>query len=274
MKKRVSIAIGVVAALATAAAVLWKANPALRDTQGAHAQQVAQACEKAMASPYFDLYHVTTGKPIGGEINETLEVKARVANGDYHLTAQWETPPEAAGRRSLREGPTMEAVYTAGVFHWTMQWDDGREHEGIYTAGVGYLRDGNAPWAVNKILDHEFVALHFGVDFTAEGWSLCRDFPDAEDKGWLQKVGEETVDGALTTLYTVSQDIDVPPLEDKYAINLTLYFWVDGTGQLVQIKEVGLTRLTMTGTLPGPSTKETKIVGVGETNAPRPPYLR
>ena len=229
------LALGVAA---TAAAVLWVA---LRDTPEAHAQQVAQACEKATASPYFDLVQTVAVKPLGGEVDTRAESK----------------------------------VYAAGAdFHWTMQWDDGREHEGIYTTGVGYLRDGNAPWAVNKILDHEFVALHFGVDFTAEGWSLCRDFPDAEDKGWLQKVGEETVDGALTTLYTVSQDIDVPPLEDKYAINITLYFWVDGTGQLVQIKEVRTDPPDNNRNFAGAVvTKETKIVGVGETNTITAPTI-
>ena len=210
------LALGVAA---TAAAVLWVA---LRDTPEAHAQQVAEACEKATASPYFDLVQTVAVKPFGGEVDTRAESK----------------------------------VYAAGAdFHWTMQWDDGREHEGIYTAGVGYLRDGNAPWAVNKILDHEFVALHFGVDFTAEGWSLCRDFPDAEDKGWLQKVGEETVDGALTTLYTVSQDIDVPPLRTSTPSTSRCTFGWTGRGSLCKSKKCGLTRLTITGTLPGPSSQ-------------------
>ena len=232
-----ALTLGIVV-LAGGALFFW---PDLDDESQAHAQQVSEACEKATASPYFDLVQTVAVKPFGGEVDTRAESK----------------------------------VYAAGAdFHWTMQWDDGREHEGIYTAGVGYLRDGNAPWAVNKILDHEFVALHFGVDFTAEGWSLCRDFPDAEDKGWLQKVGEETVDGALTTLYTVSQDIDVPPLEDKYAINLTLYFWVDGTGQLVQIKEVRTDQPDNDRNFAGAvATKETKIVGVGETNGITAPTI-
>ena len=158
--------------LAGGALFFW---PDLDDESQAYAQQVAQACEKAMASPYFDLYHTTTGKPIGGEINERLEAKVSEANADYHLTVQWET------------GPTTESVYTGGV---------------------GYARLDNDPWQLERSFASGFLNRHFDRTVTSQGWSICHDLSFAE------KVGAEMLDGAPMTRYISNIDVSIP-LNDK-----------------------------------------------------------
>ena len=225
------LALGV-SVIALAGMAVWLS---LQDTPQASAQQVAQACEKAMASPYFDLYHVTTGKPIGGEINETLEVKARVANGDYHLTAQWET------------GPTMEAVYMGGV---------------------GYSHLDNDPWQLERSIDSGFLNRHFDITVTAQGWSICPDLSFGE------KVGADMLDGAPMTRYMSNIDVSIP-LNDKNTWDeyLERDYWVDETGQLAQVRVVKTNPDAGKDAVGSIVTKVTKIIGVGETNVITAPSL-
>ena len=233
MSIRIASAIAlVIVAIGVAYLVLWLTQ---RDAPEAYAQQVAQACEKAMASPYFDLYHVTTGKPIGGEINETLEVKARVANGDYHLTAQWET------------GPTMEAVYTGGV---------------------GYSHLDNDPWQLERSIDSGFLNRHFDITVTQQGWSICPDLDFAE------KVGVEMLDGEPMTRYMSNQNV-VIPYDDKnsWSAYFERDYWVDETGQLAQVRVVKTNPDAGKDAVGSIVTKVTKIIGVGEPNVITAPSL-
>ena len=215
-----------------ALAVFWLTT---RGTPETHAQQVSEACEKAMASPYFDLYHTTTGKPIGGEINERLEAKVSVANADYHLTAKWET------------GPTMESVYTGGV---------------------GYARLDNDPWQLERSIDSGFLNRHFDITVTAQGWSICPNLSFAE------KVGAEMLDGAPMTRYMSNIDVSIP-LNDKNTWDeyLERDYWVDETGQLAQVRVVKTNPDAGKDAVGSIVTKVTKIIGVGETNVITAPSL-
>ena len=224
-----ALTLGIVV-LAGGALFFW---PDLDDESQAHAQQVAQACEKATASPYFDLAYIATGKPMGGEVDERLEEKVSVAGAD---------------------------------FHYASLWDDGRESEIVYTGGVGYVRRDDTPWQASKDLEGSFVSQSYGLELTPQGWSICPELSYAE------KVGDETLDGTPTTRYTSSNDIDLPNGGDKYTINLTRDYWVDETGLLVQIRMVR-TQPPTEGYPGAVLTEETKIIGVGETNTITAPVV-
>ena len=201
----------------------------------AHAQDLSQACAKATASPYFDLVRTVTNKPSDGEAFERSEAKLHVAGADYH---------------------------------WTLQSHDGNENEGIYVGGVNYRRDGSRPWVESKDPGYQSLANAFGVDFTAQGWSLCPHLEVAEDKGWVAKIGEENLDGVTTTVYSTSHDVVAPsPTDANYTINVTLHFWVDETGQLVQYRQVQTHPPSPADNHPGVvATVVTKVSGVGEVN--------
>ena len=120
---------------ALALAVLWLA-PWVGQEE-AHAQELADACAKATASPYFDLVHVSEAKPMGGEIDERLETKVSVSGPDVHFRAHW---------------------------------DDGRSFEGINVDGLSYRRDGDGPWAVSKTEEGGgIVSSYYGLSFTPQG---------------------------------------------------------------------------------------------------------
>ena len=106
------------------------------------------------------------------------------------------------------------------------------------------------------------------MDFTAQGWSLCPHLEVAEDKGWVAKIGEENLDGVTTTVYSTSHDVVAPsPTDANYTINVTLHFWVDETGQLVQYRQVQTHPPSPADNHPGVvATVVTKVSGVGEVN--------
>ena len=201
----------------------------------AHAQDLSQACEKATASSHFDLVQTVTRKPLDGGESDGTESTLHVAGAEYH---------------------------------WTRESYDGTKFEGIYAGGVGYRRDGSSPWVEHKTLDHQSTAGSFGVDFTAQGWSICPHLEVAEDKGWVAKIGEENLDGVTTTVYSTSHDVVAPsPTDANYTINVTLHFWVDETGQLVQYRQVQTHPPSPADNHPGVvATVVTKVSGVGEVN--------
>ena len=208
----------------------------------ASAQELSQACEKATASSHFDLVRNVTNKPSDGEAFDRSESILRAAGADYH---------------------------------WTMQSYDGVKHEDIYVGGVSYRRGGSGPWVEGKDPRYEGLGNSFGVDFTAQGWSLCPHLEVSEDKGWVKKVGEENLDGVTTTVYTTGNDVVAPTIMDaNFTINVTLHFWVDGTGQLVQYREIQTHPPSPADSWPGVvATTVTKVSGVGEPNTITAPVL-
>ena len=208
----------------------------------ASAQVLEQACAKVTASSHFDLVQTVTRKPLDGGESDGTESTLHVAGAEYH---------------------------------WTRESYDGTKFEGIYAGGVGYRRDGSSPWVEHKTLDHQSTAGSFGVDFTAQGWSICPQLDLAEDKGWVEKMGEENLDGVTTTVYATSHDVVAPsPTDANYTINVALHFWVDETGQLVQFRNVQRFPPSPVESIPGFTVSiVTKVSGVGEENVITAPVL-
>ena len=225
-----TVAIGVAAVLAG----LWLT---LRNTPEASAQQVVDACEKSVASTYFDVGVSVVNKSLDNQHVISGETKISVAGTNFHY-----------------------AEYEDGV---------GLGLEVILLDGVGYLRSEGVPWESTKELDGGFVARDSLVAFTEQGWTLCPDFPD-----FVEKVGQEDLDGAAVTLYRASDEVDIPIYETKYAFQLVREYWLDTTGQLVQTREEM--------TYPDDSgkdiegrviTKVAQIGGVGEPNVIAAPTI-
>ena len=233
MKKRVSIAIGVVAALAPVAAIVWVA---LLDTPQASAQEVVEgACAKAVATDYFDLTVRMKANPDGGDAERYYDAKVSVAGIAYQLEVQ---------------GVIDRPVHVTG----------------IYVDGVGYSREGTGAWQVDKSASHRLVSYFFGFTPTEAGWSVCPNLEQAE------KVGEEVVQGITTTGYTTSISNDVLPDSAKERLVTTRWdYWVDETGQLVQLGRIER-RPPQDGRAIG-GTWTTTISGVGETNTITAPTI-
>ena len=103
------------------------------------------------------------------------------------------------------------------------------------------------------------------MDFTAQGWSICPQLDLAEDKGWVEKMGEENLDGVTTTVYATSTMLSLPHLRTPITPNVALHFWVDETGQLVQFRNVQRFPPSPVESMPGFTVSiVTKVSGVEE----------
>ena len=235
MRIRIAAAVLLTVALGVAAVLAW---PSLRNTPEASAQQVVDACEKSVASTYFDV--VISG------VSKSLD------------------------NQDVRSGETKISV-AATNFHY-VEYEDGNDDLGaevILLDGVGYFRYEGLPWESTKELDGGFVARDSLVAFTEQGWTLCPDFPDI-----VEKVGQEDLDGAAVSLYRAVYEIDIPIYETKYAIQMVREYWLDTTGQLVQTREEMTYPEDSAKDIEGRViTKVAKIAGVGEPNVIAAPTI-
>ena len=234
MRIRIAAAVLLTVALGVAAVLAW---PSLRNTPEASAQQVVDACEKSVASTYFDVVISGVSKSLDNQDVRSGEIKISVAGTDFHY-----------------------AEYEDGV---------GLGLEVILLDGVGYLRSEGVPWESTKELDGGFVARDSLVAFTEQGWTLCPDFPDI-----VEKVGQVDLDGAAMSLYRAVYEIDIPIYETKYAIQMVREYWLDTTGQLVQTREEMTYPDDSAKDIEGRViTKVAKIGGVGEPNVIAAPTI-
>ena len=220
--------------LAGGALFFW---PDLADEPQASAQQVVDACEKSVASTYFDVLITGVSKSLDNQDVRSGEIKVSVAGTNFHY-----------------------AEYEDGV---------GLGFEAVLLDGVGYLRYEGVPWEETKDLDGGFVARDTLVAFTEQGWTLCPDFPDI-----VEKVGQVDLDGAAVTLYRASDEVDIPIYETKYAFQLVREYWLDTTGQLVQTREEMTYPDDSGKDIEGRViTKVAQIGGVGEPNVIAAPTI-
>ena len=234
MRIRIAAAVLLTVALGVAAVLAW---PSLRNTPEASAQQVVDACEKSVASTYFDVVISAVSKSLDNQDVRSGEIKISVAGTDFHY-----------------------AEYEDGV---------GLGLEVILLDGVGYLRSEGVPWESTKELDGGFVARDSLVAFTEQGWTLCPDFPDI-----VEKVGQVDLDGAAMSLYRAVYEIDIPIYETKYAIQMVREYWLDTTGQLVQTREEMTYPDDSAKDIEGRViTKVAQIGGVGEPNVIEAPTI-
>ena len=228
---RATLAILAVAAAVAAAALLWLTP---WETQEAHGQHVALACEKMAAQTYFDV------------------------EGTSHTKFSDGTPDVYASAIIRVAGPDMHVAEKGG---------DGMGVEGIYLDGVGYARLGGGPWAVNKSFDGSYVTRNFGLRRTPEGVSLCPEFAAS-----IEKVGEVVLDGVPTTHYRSWHDLK--GIYPNYNSGTTINYWVDSTDLLVQTSEVRTTTPKAGKDLPSyVQTVMAKVVGVGEVNVITAPVV-
>ena len=134
--------------LAGGALFFW---PDLDNEPQAHAQQVVDACEKSVASTYFDVGVSVVNKSLDNQDVISGEIKISVAGTNFHYA----------------------------------EYEDGNDLglEVILLDGVGYSRHEGVPWESTKELDGGFVARRSLVAFTEQGWTLCPDFPDIRGEG-------------------------------------------------------------------------------------------
>ena len=198
MKKRVSIAIGVVAALAPAAAIVWVA---LLDTPQASAQEVVEgACNQMNGVDSFDLYSVKKASLDGVPWEGTLVQKARISGADYH--SQY----------------TVEAT--------------GDTDEIIRVGGKGYYRSNDNAWQVSDgpLQDTTSHLAALGVT------PICPDLSKVTWKGEEElngvKVDRYISGSAMAEEVAALNDVDSAFRGEK---RIAVHdYWVDERGQLVK----------------------------------------
>ena len=164
------LAILAVATVVAAAALLWLTPRETTpwETQEAHGQHVALACDKTAVQTYFDLDVSATSVSSDGtpDVKDTAEV--RVAGLDFEVK---------------QEGDSLG-------------------FEAVYIDGVGYARLVDEPWRVSKAIDANYLPRHLVLELTPEGLSLCPEFASS-----IEKVGEVVLDGVPTTHYRSWHDL-------------------------------------------------------------------
>ena len=104
------------------------------------------------------------------------------------------------------------------------------------------------------------VALTVGcVDWSPDdgSWDLCPHLVN------IEKVGPETLHGGATTHYTSTNEEVTKMGKDDLFIDLTLHYWLDEEGLLVQLQLVIVTR---TGEYETLNRTTTKVSGAGDVN--------
>ena len=194
---------------------------------------MADACAKAVATPYFDLHVTTEATENGKQSDYAYDANVSVAGRNAHMRLQgFISKPEHA--------------------------------EVILVDGMAYSRDVGAPWRVDPLNPETPTILDtfVGALPTATGWSICPVLEEA------MKVGDEVVQGMTTTHYTASDSFKALPDGTKERLITTQWdYWVDETGLLVQLRRVETrpphSQLPVTFI----TTQTTIISGVGEPNS-------
>ena len=232
---KAALAILAVATVVAAAALLWLTpwETTRWETQEAHGQHVALACDKTAVQTYFDLdVSVTTVSSDGTpDVKDTAEV--RVAGLDFEVQ---------------QEGDSL------GV-------------DSVYVDGVGYARLGDEPWRVSKAIDANYLPRYLVLELTPEGLSLCPEFASS-----IEKVGEVVLDGVRTTHYRSWHDLSPAYPNYKAGITLNYWLdSTDLLVQISLVETVtpkaGRDLPSMVKTIVA------KVVGVGEPNVITAPVV-
>ena len=210
--------------------------PALGEgnSPGASELNVADACAKAVSTDYFDL-------------TVSMKSTSLIVNEDSDkIEAYFDARLSVAGNDHQVE---LQGLVASPI-----------DAHGIYVDGVGYSRaKSTEEWKREDSLTPTLLS-YLGTTLTEDGWSICPDSENAE------KVGPSYVQGMNTTLYSWRFSRDDSP--DSEPLNYTTYhwdFWVDETGQLVQLRRTETYR-ALDGRPTSASNWTTIISGVGEAN--------
>ncbi len=193
---------------------------------------VADACAKAVATPYFDLHVTTEATENGQQSDYAYDVNVSVAGRNAHMRLQ-----------GFIDKPVHAEV--------------------ILVDGMAYSRDVGAPWRVDPLNPETPTILDtfVGALPTATGWSICPVLEEAV------RVGDEVVQGMTTTHYTASDSFKGLPDGTKERLITTQWdYWVDETGLLVQLRRVETRPPQSQWPVTFITTQTTIISGVGEEN--------
>ena len=225
------VAVGVVTLAAAMLAFLWLT--ATDATPEAHAQVVTEACAKTLTTDYFD-------------INVNMEATRDGEPSTYQFTAT-----------ASVAGPNFQVSVSGFV-------DQPVHVDGIHLDGKGYARENDGPWAIDPMATNSLLTFFVGGAPTAQGWSLCPGLDKAE------KVGDETLQDMATTRYSWSVSTDALPDSAKDHIVMTRAdYWVDQTGQLVQMRRTEVHPIDP----PMTTIQTTTFSGVGQPNEITAPTL-
>ena len=229
----------------TGGAAYWLAVTATPDVSAQ--EVVTAACSKTVAAGHFDI-HTTSDAP--GTYDD-FEFKASIAGADYHLVG-FSADMSMHGEEIKVDGKTYARMGT---------------------------RTGEGKWEVyNAPLSDSIITNPLGTGRLSEGGVVCPSL----DEDAVVKIGEETLNGIEMTRYRKERSLDYakaiwPDEKDRlgrtHVVFFTHDFWIDETGQLVQVKlvqsfppEEGQTGRQM-------MEQVTKISGVGETNTITAPVV-